>query len=175
MPVAKWNSWQLRIGGLFLLWYYGLMIYLAADHRGFQLKEGLKKYLIEKGYEIEDVGAYAYEQGDDYVDFARLAAEKIVQNPTTRRGVFICGSGIGMEIVADKYRGLHAAPAATPEIAKQSREHGNTNVLVLGADYLTPDQAKEIVSAWLATPFSGEARHARRLKKIEEIERQNFK
>ena len=151
------------------------MIYLAADHRGFELRETLKRYLVGQGEGIEDVGAFQYDQDDDYVDFARLAAEKIVQDPSTHRGIFICGSGIGMEVVADKFRGLHAALAATPEIAKQSREHGDTNVLVLGADYLSTEQAKEIVSVWLATPFSGEERHVRRLRKIEEIEEKNFR
>ena len=112
------------------------MIYLAADHRGFELKEKLKTFLSEQGYEVEDVGAFTYDKDDDYVDFAAAAAEKIIQDPSVHRGIFICGSGIGMEVVADKYRGLHAALAATPEIAKQSREHGNTNVLVLAADYL---------------------------------------
>lgn len=151
------------------------MIYLAADHRGFQLKEELKKYLVEKEYDIEDVGAFTYEQSDDYVDFARSAAEKIAENPTVHRGILICGSGVGMEVVADKYKGLHAALGVTPEIAKQSREHGNANVLVLGADGLDPTRAKEIADAWLAAPFTGEDRHIRRLKKIEEIEERNFK
>jgi len=151
------------------------MLYLAADHRGFQLKEALKKYLVERGFEVEDVGAFGYDKDDDYVDFARIASEKIIQNPNIHQGIFICGSGVGMEVVADKYKGLHAALGVDVSSAIQSREHGNTNVLVLGADYLTEDQVKEIVSAWLATPFSGEERHVRRLKKIEEIEQENFK
>lgn len=151
------------------------MIYLAADHRGFQLKEALKKHLSERGFEAEDLGAFGYDKDDDYVDFAAAASDEIVQNPTEHKGIFVCGSGIGMEVVADKYRGIHAALGMNPEIAKQSREHGNTNVLVLGADYLTEDQAREIVSVWLSTPFSGEERHRRRLRKIEEIESKNFK
>ena len=150
------------------------MLYLAADHRGFQLKEELKKHLVQKGYEIEDVGALAYEQSDDYVDFAITASEKIAQNPSAHKGIFICGSGHGMDIVANKYKGLHAALSGDVPSAIQSREHGNTNVLVLGADGLDLMRAKEIVDAWLVTPFSREERHVRRLKKIEEIEAQNF-
>lgn len=156
------------------VWYTPVMLYLAADHRGFQLKEELKKHLIEKGYEIEDMGAFGYDQTDDYVDFAIAAAEKIAQNPTAHKGIFICGSGHGMDIVANKYRGLHATLCSDTPSAIQSREHGNTNVLVLGADGLGSMRGKEIVDAWLATPFIGEERHRRRLKKITDIEEQNF-
>lgn len=151
------------------------MIYLAADHRGFQLKEDLKKFLEEQGYPTEDVGAFEYNKDDDYVDFARAASEKIAENPEQHKGIFICGSGIGMEVVADKFRGLHAALCTTQETAQQSREHGNTNVLVLGADGLDTEKTKAIVRTWLDTPFTGEERHVRRLKKIALIETQNFK
>ena len=151
------------------------MIYLAADHRGFELKEAIKKYLTEQGYEVEDVGAFAYDKDDDYVDFARAASEKIAENPAHHKGVFICGSGNGMDIVANKYRGLHAAKCSDVACAIQSREHGNTNVLTLGADMFSAEVAKEIVMAWLEAQFTGEERHARRLEKIEEIEEQNFK
>lgn len=151
------------------------MLYLAADHRGFRLKEELKKYLIEKGYQIEDVGALAYERSDDYVDFAIAASEKIAQNPSAHKGIFICGSGQGMDIVANKYKGLHAALSLDVPSAIQSREHGNTNVLVLGADGLDLMRAKEIADVWLATPFTGEDRHLRRLHRIAQIEEKNFK
>lgn len=151
------------------------MIYLAADHRGFQLKEELKKFLGEQEYQTEDVGAFMYDKDDDYVDFAWAASEKIAENPREHKGIFICGSGIGMDVVANKYKGLHAAWCDTQEGAVQSREHGNSNVLVLGADELDHLRAKEIVDAWLKTSFTGEDRHIRRLRKIEEIERHNFK
>lgn len=151
------------------------MIYLAADHRGFNLKETLKKYLLEKEYEVEDVGAFEYDKNDDYVDFARIAAEKIAQDPVVNKGIFICGSGHGMDVIANKYKGLYAAWCNTVEAAVQSREHGNSNVLVLGADWLDPEIAQNITLTWLMTFFTGEERHIRRLKKIEEIERQNFK
>ena len=151
------------------------MIYLAADHRGFQLKEELKDYLIQGGFEIEDVGAFAYDKDDDYVDFAQIASEKIAQNAMASRGIFVCGSGHGMDIVANKYKGLHAAICSDKESIIQSREHGNTNVLVLGVDGLDFGKAKEMVLAWLTTDFTQEERHVRRLKKIAEIENKNFK
>lgn len=159
------------------------MIYLAADHRGFQLKEELKKFLISSGFEIEDVGAFAYNADDDYVDFARIASEKIVhciknsQGDLLRacRGVFMCGSGHGMDVVADKHEKILAARCGDVECAVQSREHGDANVLTLGADTIPLEAAKEIVAAWLKTPFSGEERHVRRLNKIQEIEEKNFR
>jgi len=151
------------------------MLYLAADHRGFSLKEALKKYLIAEGFETQDVGAFEYDQADDYVDFALVASEKIAENPSLHKGIFICGSGHGMDVVANKYKGLMASKCSDIGCAVQAREHGNSNVLTFGADGLSFEQAKEIVKVWLETPFRGEERHVRRLKKIEEIEQQNFK
>ena len=151
------------------------MIYLAADHRGFRLKEAIKKSLIERGIAVEDVGALALDIGDDYVDFAAVAAAKIAEDPSERKGIFLCGSGQGMDIVANKFRGVRAALCWNTHEAEQSRRDDDANVLVLAADEADATQAQEIVSLWLATPFSGEDRHIRRLKKIEEIERHNFK
>jgi ribose 5-phosphate isomerase B len=151
------------------------MIYLAADHRGFQLKEELKKYLAEQGFETEDIGALEYNQDDDYVDFAREASGKIAENPSLHRGVFICGSGHGMDIVANKFKGVRAALGFNRQVAVQSREHENSNVLVLAADWLRLADAINVVGDWLNAEFKGEERHARRLKKIEEIEERNFR
>jgi len=151
------------------------MIYLAADHRGFQLKEEIKKYLLEQKYEVEDVGALNYDKDDDYVDFARAASEKIIQDPAVNKGIFICGSGHGIDIVANKHRGLRAVLCFNADVAKQSREHEDANVLVLASDWLDLEEAKKIVAVWLETKFSGEERHIRRLGKIEEIEEKNFK
>lgn len=151
------------------------MIYLAADHRGLKLKEELKKYLIGHGFEVEDIGAFVYDKTDDYVDFTRVACEKIVQNPSMHQGIFLCGSGHGVDIVANKYSGLRATLCFNRQVAAQSREHDDANVLVLAADWVSPEEAKDIAIVWLGKSFSGEDRHVRRLKKIEEIENRNFK
>lgn len=151
------------------------MIYLAADHRGFGLKETIKKMLAEQGIANEDCGAFAYEQGDDYVDFAAAASANIATNPAGHKGIFICGSGQGMDIVANKFKGIRAALCWNRREAEQSRRDDDANVLVLAADQLTPEEAKEIMDVWLATPFGGEERHVRRLKKIEKTEERNFK
>jgi RpiB/LacA/LacB family sugar-phosphate isomerase len=151
------------------------MVYLASDHRGYKLKEALKEWLFDSAVEIEDAGAYTYDEGDDYVDFARRAAEKIALRPGIERGIFICGSGHGMDAVANKYKGLRASLCFNPQVAAQSRSHDDSNVLVLAADWLSPEEAKDIVTVWLEKQFSREERHTRRLKKIEEIEEENFK
>ncbi len=150
------------------------MIYLATDHRGYALKEELKKYLGGAGHEVEDVGAFAYDENDDYPDFAALAAEKVSEHPETNRAILLCGSGHGVDIVANKFRGVRAALCWNPAVAKQSREHDNANVLALAADWLTEEQAQEIVRSWLEAEFSGEERHKRRVEKINGIENKNF-
>lgn len=155
--------------------YNSSMIYLAADHRGFKLKEELKKYLLEQGFEVEDIGAFEYRETDDYVDFAVAASEKIAKNSSLHKGIFICGSGHGMNTVAEKHKGLRAALCFNSQVAAQSREHEDTNVLVLASDWLEAPEAKDIVMVWLGKQFSGEERHVRRLKKIEEIEEKNFR
>lgn len=151
------------------------MIYLGTDHRGFQLKEELKKYLIEQELEVEDLGAFAYDKNDDYPDFAAAVVEKVAGNSVAGRGIILCGSGHGVDIVANKFKGIRAALCFNPQVAAQSREHEDVNVLVLASDWLDPTDAKNIVSVWLGKSFSGEERHIRRINKIREIEEKNFK
>lgn len=151
------------------------MIYLAADHRGISHKALLIHHLQDKGHEIFDVGAWELNKSDDYVDFARAALEKIVVDPVNNKGIFLCGSGHGMDLVANKYRGVRAALGFNADVAKQSRGHEDTNVLIIAADWTSEEETKKIASSWLETPFSGEERHVRRLKKIEDIEEKNFK
>lgn len=151
------------------------MIYLAADHRGFQLKEQLKQALIDQKYPVQDMGALQYDENDDYVDFAKAAIEKIRDNPGLHKGIFICGSGHGMNIVADKYKGIRSAIGYNRYVAVQSRQHEDANVLVLASDWVKEKEASDIVSDWLNAEFAGEERHMRRLAKINEIEKDNFK
>lgn len=151
------------------------MIYLAADHRGFKLKEAIKQFLAGRGAAVEDAGAFSYDETDDYTDFAAAAAAKIAENPAEHKGIFLCGSGQGMDIVANKFRGIRAALCWDEEEAKKSRTDDDANVLVLAVDETDEARAREIVAVWLDTPFSGAERHVRRLKEIAEIEMSNFK
>lgn len=152
-----------------------MKIVLAADHRGFKIKEGIKDFLSAGGYEVEDVGARRYEGGDDYADFAEEAVKRMLSFGNDARAILICGSGHGMDIVANKHRGVRAALVFNNAVARQSREHEDANVLILASDWLATQEAEEIVKVWFTTPFSGEERNVRRLKKIEKIEERNFR
>ncbi|MBI2624417.1 RpiB/LacA/LacB family sugar-phosphate isomerase [Candidatus Parcubacteria bacterium] len=147
-----------------------MQIFLGADHRGFKLKESLKAHLAECGIEVEDLGNTVEDPNDDYVDFAANVAAKVSENPSENRGILICGSGHGVDMVANKFKGVKSALAFNEAVAKQSREHEDANVLALPSDWLSEEDAKKMVDAWLATPFSGEERHIRRLEKIAEFE-----
>jgi ribose 5-phosphate isomerase B len=143
------------------------MLYIASDHRGYQLKEKIKKWLNELGLAHKDLGNYDYDENDDYPDFGKLAAEKITENPEENRAILICGSGVGMDIIANRYKGVRSVLAWSKEVARSSRRDDNTNVLSLGADYLEDSQAEEIVEIWLKTEFSNEEKYLRRIQKID--------
>jgi ribose 5-phosphate isomerase B len=149
-----------------------MVIYFGADHRGFKLKETLKDFLHGQGYEVADLGAATYEQGDDYPDFAAAVAKKVSAEPEGDRGILICGSGIGMDVVANKFRGVRAAVAISADQIYSARHDDNANVLSLASDFISEEDAKKIAGVFVATPFSGEERHRRRLNKISQIESQ---
>ena len=141
------------------------MIYIASDHRGFQLKERIKLYLKELGYAYEDLGASIYNKEDDYPDFAKLVGERVAENPENR-GILICGSGVGIAVSANKIKGIRAGTILKPEQARAAVNDEDLNILSLAADYLSEDEAREIVKTFLETKFSGEERHKRRIEKI---------
>lgn len=152
-----------------------MKIFLGADHRGFELKENLKEWLKEHGHAVEDLGAYKLDPADDYPDFAFAVAEKVAEEPEARRGILLCGSGAGMDIAANKIKCIRATVVWNVESAAHARSHDDVNVISISADWTLPEIAREIVRTFLDTPFSDEERHARRLKKIEEIEERNFR
>jgi len=151
-----------------------MKIYIGADHRGFELKEELKKFLAEKGYEVEDAGAFKYDKDDDYPDFAEAVAEKVSKDDSAR-GILLCGSGTGMDAAANKVRGVRATLAFSKEITRAARNDDDVNVISLPADFLKSQEAEEIAQTFLKTPFGAAERYQRRLKKIVEIEKKNFK
>ena len=146
------------------------MIYLATDHAGFELKEMLKQYLLELNYEVKDFGAFELDIDDDYPDFIRLAAEAVSKNPKDK-AVILGGSGQGEAIVANRYKGVRAVVyyGGSSKVLTLSRVHNDSNVLSLGARFLTEAKAKRAVKIWLETEFQNEERHMRRIKKIDEI------
>jgi ribose 5-phosphate isomerase B len=150
-----------------------MIIYIGADHRGFYLKEELERELKRGGYEVVDMGNDESDQDDDYPDFAGAVAEKVSGAGNEVRGILICGSGIGVDITANKFDGVRAALAMSPEHIRAGRNDDDVNVLCLASDFTKPGDAIEIARMFLATPFDGEERRVRRLKKIQEIEKKN--
>ncbi|MEK9154455.1 MAG: RpiB/LacA/LacB family sugar-phosphate isomerase [Patescibacteria group bacterium] len=147
-----------------------IIIYIGADHRGFKLKEFLEDNLKKTGYEVIDAGNGNYEASDDYPDFAFSVVKAVAQDFLNRRGILICGSGVGVDVVANKFPGIRSALAANKEQAYFSRNDDDSNILSLAAEFLNDESAWEILEVWLKTPFSGEEKHKRRLEKIKEIE-----
>lgn len=149
-----------------------MLIYIGADHRGFKLKESLKKFLNSiNGYQVIDLGNDHYDENDDYPDFAERVADKVSGDVLGEsRGIVICGSGAGVGIAANKINGARCVTAISPEQAAVAKKDEDTNILALAADFLSEETAKNIVKIWLETSFSGEERHKRRLAKIKEIE-----
>ena len=142
----------------------GERIPIASDHAGFEMKERLRASLSEMGYDVQDIGTHSA-ASSDYADFAHPLASEIASG-VAERGVLLCGTGLGMSCVANRYAGVRAAVAWTPEIAALARKHNDANVLVLPARFVSDDDALEILRTWLNTEFEG-GRHLRRVEKIE--------
>ena len=148
------------------------MIAIGSDHGGYKLKEEIKKYLNEKEIKYKDYGTIN-EETVDYPNIAKEVAEAVQSNKCDS-GILICRSGIGMSIVANKFKGIRCAKCNDEEEARLSRAHNDSNVLALGADYIETDKAIRMVRMWIATEFEG-GRHQERVKLIDEIEKENMK
>lgn len=151
-----------------------MKVVLAADHRGFELKEKLKASLAAEGYSVEDAGAFALDPADDYPDFAEAGAQKVAAEEGSL-GVFLCGSGMGMDVAANKVKGIRATMAHTKDEAMYARKHDDVNVITLPADALDEAAARDIATAFLSTPFSSEERHRRRVEEIQALEDKDFR
>jgi len=138
---------------------------IGSDHAGFRLKGQLVQELARLGFEPVDLGTHS-EASADYPDVAHRLAGGVEQGDSAR-GVLLCGTGLGMSYTANRHRGVRAAVAWTPEVARLAREHNDANVLILPARFVSDAEGIEILRAWLATPFSG-GRHARRVAKIDQ-------
>ena len=142
-----------------------IKIALGADHGGFELKKELVEGLRDLKYVVDDLGAFASDPSD-YPDVAHAAAAGVAQG-AYERAILVCGTGVGMAIVANRYRGVRAANCGDVFSARYSRAHNDANVLTLGGRVLGVGLAWEIVNVWLATPFGGGDRHVRRVAKID--------
>ena len=148
------------------------MIAIGSDHGGFALKEELKKYLDEKEIPYKDFGTDS-EERTDYPIYAEKVA-KAVQSKECEKGILVCGTGFGVAITANKFKGIRCASCWNEEVAKLFKEHNNGNVIALPGRFINISQAVVILRAWLGTEFL-DGRHSERLQMIEEIEKENMK
>ncbi len=146
-----------------------MRIYLGADHRGFELKTEIKRWLIENGYEVEDVGGFVFDPEDDYVDFAIKVAESIEGGGVESRGILLCGSGHGVDIVSNRFPNVRAIIGFNNQVTVQGREHEDANILVLPADWVDVNEVFERVRLFLETDAGDNARHVRRRQRISDL------
>lgn len=165
-----------------------MIVYLATDHTGLEIKDKAKRFLEEQGFQVEDCGAYQFDKDDDYPDFIAKAAEKVSLDPDNSMGVIFGGSGQGEAMTANKFKGVRAAVfygAVTPakaaditgressdpyEMLRLTREHNNANILSIGTRFIEDEETLKIIKLWLDAPFTNEERHLRRINKIFKIE-----
>lgn len=154
------------------------IVHIGSDHAGFYLKEALVTYLKKLNYEVIDHGANFYDPYDDYPDFVIPVAKAVSERPATVKGIIIGGSGQGEAMAANQFPEVRAAVFygnkifKSTNILKLSREHNDANILSLGARFISTSEAKSAVKVWLKTPFSGEYKYIRRIKKIAKILRE---
>ncbi len=144
-----------------------MRVYLGSDHAGYELKEQVRDVLRDLDHDVVDIGPYT-DESVDYPDYAERVARAVAAGEAPF-GVLICGTGLGMAIAANKVPGVRAVQASDPEMARMARLHNNANVLTLPGRYIGKEQAAEVLSAFLSTPFEG-GRHQRRVDKIGQIE-----
>lgn len=149
-----------------------MKIYLASDHGGFKFKEIIEEYLKDRGFDVIDLGPEKLDPEDDFPDFAIPLAKKVSENENNL-GILLCRNGVGVEVAANKIDGVRAALSWEPKHAASSRRDDNSNVLALPADYLSEKKVIEVLESWLSASYAKKPRFERRLKKIEEEEREN--
>jgi ribose 5-phosphate isomerase B len=146
-----------------------MKIYLGADHLGFELKNQIKDWLLQKGHEVEDCGPTEYLHGDDFIEYAVKVAQSVVQLPENR-GVVICGSGAGVEIAANKIKGVRCSLGQSPEQIVKARNADDINILAIAGEFTDLEKAKKLINAFLETAYDPAERHERRINKIKELE-----
>jgi ribose 5-phosphate isomerase B len=165
-----------------------MKVFIGADHRGFHLKESLKRWLSSIGYDVRDVGAFSYNVADDFPDFAFAVADGVIGAANSRlrqgfggqarpglehgaRGIFVCGSGVGGMIAANKVKGIYCCLGMNKDVVEHSRRHDDCNVLSLSADHTNAADAKVMIETFFNTPFEPQERFLRRIRKIQARER----
>lgn len=150
-----------------------MRIHIGSDHAGLELKAILIAHLTSKGHDVTDHGPYEYDALDDYPVFCIPAAQAVAADPESL-GIVLGGSGNGEQIAANKVRGIRAALVWSVEIARLAREHNNANVISIGGRMHTPEVCKELIGTFIATPFSHDERHMRRIGLIADFENEGL-
>ncbi len=148
-----------------------MRIAAGADHAGWPLKEGLVRFLMDRGWDVEDFGTFS-DESVDYPDYAQKVARAVADGQVDR-GLLLCGTGLGMCISANKVTGVRAVTVHDVISARLARQHNDANVITMGARLVTEEVAKEVLATWLDTEFAG-GRHQRRVEKIQALESQEF-
>lgn len=149
-----------------------MKIYIGADHRGFELKEKIRTWLSSMHYDFCDLGATKYDPHDDYTKYAEEVALLVRDNPGSM-GVLLCGSGVGVEVVANKFDGIRAAIGKDVFQVEAGRHDDNMNILVIASDFTEEKEAKAMLISFLETKYGAKARYERRLEEIERLEENN--
>ena len=149
-----------------------MKIYIGSDHRGYALKEKIAQWLFEMQRDFQDLGAPTLEPGDDFTKYAEEVASLVAKNEGSR-GVLLCGSGVGVDVMANKFDGIRASIGKDVLQIEAGREDDNMNILVIAADFTTEKETKAMLIAFLETKYVENARHERRLEEIEKIEANN--
>lgn len=151
-----------------------MKISIGADHAGYEMKNELIAFIEKLGHRVHDVGTFEPDKPDDYPDYAALVAADL-RSGEAERGILVCGSGVGVSVAANKFKGIRAGLCHDHYSAHQGVEHDDMNVLVLGARIIGPMMAQDAVEAYLKAQFSNEERHVRRLNKVKGIENNEFR
>ena len=147
-----------------------MKLYIAADHKGFTLKEKVKLWCEQNNIEINDLGAETLDNNDDYVDYAQKVSTSIIADTANTKGILICGSGVGMCIAANKIKGIRCGLCTTDLQTEAARADDDINILALAADFISEEEAKKMVQTFLKTPFKNQEKYVRRIEKIKIIE-----
>ena len=148
-------------------------IYIGSDHGGFELKNALINFLDKNGYKVVDLGPFEYDKDDDYPDYVEKVCKEVVEKKGL--GILICKYSHGVTIAANKVKGIYASSCSNEESARMAKNDSCMNVLCLSGMLTSLKDAQTIVGTWLSVPFSGEERHKRRIAKIKDMEKKNFK
>jgi ribose 5-phosphate isomerase B len=149
-----------------------MKVFIGSDHRGYELKEKIAKWLFEWGYEFMDLGAHSFDEKDDYTKYASQVASLVVENKNAL-GILLCGSGVGVDVTANKFDGVRASIGIDAEQISRGRSDDDMNILVIAAEHTTEHNAKEMIKTFLETKFDEKVRYIRRLEEIKKIEENN--